>query len=77
LLLLCFALLCFALQYKDSLLFFLILLFLTFRLLNLNYILNTPASYSGDPRFKSRPGDRTSWLRSLLVFLRPSKRMAG
>jgi hypothetical protein len=34
-------------------------------------VVNTPASYSGGPRFKSRPGDRLSWLRFFVVFSIP------
>jgi hypothetical protein len=32
---------------------------------------NTPASYSGDPGFKSRPGELLSRLRTFMVFFRP------
>jgi hypothetical protein len=34
-------------------------------------VVNTPASYSGGPVFKSRPGDLLSWLRVFVVFLSP------
>jgi hypothetical protein len=34
----------------------------------------TPASYSGDPRFKSRPGDRLSWLRFSLFSSDPLRK---
>jgi hypothetical protein len=34
---------------------------------------NTPASYSGGPGFKSRPGDRLSCLRFFVVSLIPSR----
>jgi hypothetical protein len=40
-------------------------------------VINTPASYSGDPGFKSRPGDRLSWLRVFVVFLSLYSRMPG
>jgi hypothetical protein len=33
--------------------------------------LNNPASYWRRPGFKSRPGDRLSWLRFLVIFLSP------
>jgi hypothetical protein len=36
-------------------------------------VVNTPASYSGGPGFKRRPGDRLSWLRVFVVFLSPSR----
>jgi hypothetical protein len=35
-------------------------------------VVNTPASYSGGPRFKCRSGDRLPWLLSFVVFLSPS-----
>jgi hypothetical protein len=38
-------------------------------------VVNTPASYSGDPGFQSWPGDRLSLLRIFVVPLSPSKRM--
>jgi hypothetical protein len=40
-------------------------------------MVNIPASYSGGPGFKSRPGDRLSWLRYFVVFLSSSKQMQG
>jgi hypothetical protein len=40
-------------------------------------VVNTSVEYSGDPRSKSRPGDRISWLRFIVVFLSPSRRMPG
>jgi hypothetical protein len=40
-------------------------------------IISTPAAYSGGPRFKSRPGNRLSWLRFFVVFLSPSRQMPG
>jgi hypothetical protein len=40
-------------------------------------VINTPASYSGGPRFKCRPGNRLSWLRVLVVFLSLSRQIPG
>jgi hypothetical protein len=40
-------------------------------------VVSTPASYSGGPGFKSRPGDRLYWLRFFVVFLSPSRKMPG
>jgi hypothetical protein len=40
-------------------------------------VVNTSASYSGGPGFKSRSRDRPSWLRYFVIFLSPSKRMSG
>jgi hypothetical protein len=40
-------------------------------------VINTPASYSGGPRFKCRPGDRLSWLRVLVLFLSLSRQIPG
>jgi hypothetical protein len=36
-------------------------------------VLNTPAPYLGGPGLKSWPGERLSWLRVSVVFLRPSR----
>jgi hypothetical protein len=36
-----------------------------------------PASYSGGPGFKSRPGDRLSWVRTFVVLRRPSRQIPG
>jgi len=44
---------------------------------NVVVVVNTTASYSGGLEFKSRPGDRLSWLRILLLFLRPSTQIPG
>jgi hypothetical protein len=40
-------------------------------------VVKTPASYSGGPGFKSRPGDRLFWLRLFVVFLNPYRQMSG
>jgi hypothetical protein len=40
-------------------------------------VVNTPASYSGDQGFRSRPGDRLSCLRFFVVSISPSRRMPG
>jgi hypothetical protein len=40
---------------------------------HLNRSVITHASYSWDPRFKSRPGDRLSWLRVFVAFFSRSK----
>jgi hypothetical protein len=39
-------------------------------------VVRTPTSYSRGPGF-SRPGDRLSWLRFLVVFLSPSRQFPG
>jgi hypothetical protein len=41
----------------------------------LSPVVNTPASYSGGPRFKSWPRDRLSWLRFLVVSPSPPGQM--
>jgi hypothetical protein len=40
-------------------------------------VVGTPASYSGGPAFKSRPGGRLSWLTFPVVFLIPLRQMPG
>jgi hypothetical protein len=40
-----------------------------------NFVVSTPGSYSGSPGFKSRLGDRISWLKLFTVFLSPSMQM--
>jgi hypothetical protein len=39
------------------------------------WVVNNTASHSEGPGFKSRPGDRTFWLRVFVVLLMPSIRM--
>jgi hypothetical protein len=39
------------------------------------WVVNTSASYSRRPGFKSRPRDRPFWLRPFVVFLNPPKQM--
>jgi hypothetical protein len=39
-------------------------------------MVNIPASYLGCHAFKSRPGDRLSWLRSTAVFVSPSRQIS-
>jgi hypothetical protein len=40
-------------------------------------VVSTRSSDSGGPGFKSRPGDRLSWLRFFLVLLSPSRHIPG
>jgi hypothetical protein len=39
------------------------------RIERLCWVVSIPALYSGSPGFKSRPKDRTSWLRIFVIFL--------
>jgi hypothetical protein len=40
-------------------------------------VVDTPASYSEGLVFKSRLGDRLSWLRDFVIFLSLSKQLLG
>jgi hypothetical protein len=42
-----------------------------------SWVVNTPASYSGAPGFKSRSSDRLSWRRCFVGFLSLSRQMPG
>jgi hypothetical protein len=40
-------------------------------------VVNTPALYSGGPRFRSQSRDGLSWLRFFVTFVSPSRQMLG
>jgi hypothetical protein len=40
-------------------------------------VVNTPASYSGGPGFKSPSRDRLSWLSFIVGFISPSRQMSA